>query len=149
MTGALGTPRATAVICATPVEPGVQTLGAVRESQVPAQAAPPLDMVTIFGALDWNEKVSVIAFPAEFWAAAVKPTNFPTSRETFGAGVRLTMAGISLVVTWVELPLPQDARKKQPKRPKIVNARDLTAATLPMNAFQEEKNQTCSGKLSV
>lgn len=127
----------------------MQTLGAVKESQVPAQAAPPLDTVTILGALDSNEKVSVTGFPAEFWAAAVKDTNFPTSRETFGAGVRLTMAGISLVVTWVDVPLPQDARKKQPKSPKTEHARDLTAATLPMNAFQEEMNQTCSGKLSV
>jgi len=54
------------VTCAIPVEPGVQTLGTVRESQVPAQARPLLDTVTIFGALDWNEKVSVIGLPAEF-----------------------------------------------------------------------------------
>jgi hypothetical protein len=121
----------------------------VRESQVPAQARPLLDTVTIFGALDWNEKVSVIGLPAEFWAAAAKPTNFPTSRETFGAGVRLTMAGTSLLVTWVDEPPPQDARKKQPKSPKNEHARDLTAATLPMNAFQEEINLTGSGKLSV
>ena len=46
------------------------------------------------------------------------------------------MAGISLVVTWVEVPPPQDARKKQPKSPKTEHARDLTAATLPMNAFK-------------
>jgi hypothetical protein len=118
----------------------VQTVGADRESQVPAQAAPLLATVTILGALDSNEKASVIGFPAEFCAAAVKPKNFPTSRETFGAGVRLTMAGISLVVTWVEVPPPQDARKKQPKSPKTEHARDLTAATLPMNAFQEEIN---------
>jgi hypothetical protein len=66
VTGALGTPRATAVICATPVDPGVQTVGADRESQVPAHAAPLLDTVTMFGALDWNEKVSATGFPAEF-----------------------------------------------------------------------------------
>ena len=50
------------------------------------------------------------------------------------------MAGTSLVVTWVDVPPPQDARKKQPKSPKNEHARDLTAATLPMNAFQEEIN---------
>jgi hypothetical protein len=91
-------------------------------------------------ALDWKAKVSVTAFPAEFWAAAVKVRNFPTSSETLGAGARFTTAGISLVVTWVEVPPPHAVRKKQPKSPNIPKARDLTAATLPMNAFQEEMN---------
>jgi hypothetical protein len=127
----------------------VQTLGAVREFQVPAQARPPLDTVTMLGALDWNEKVSVKRFPAEFCADAPKDTNFPTSRDTFGPGVMLTTAGISFLVTWVEVPPPQEARRKQPKTPKTEQARDLTAETLPMNTFQEEMNQTCSGKLSV
>jgi hypothetical protein len=116
----------------------VQTLGAVRESQVPAQAAPPLETVKIFGALDWYEKVSVMAFPAEFCAAAVKVKNLPTSRDAFGRGDKLTTAGTSLVITWVELPPPHPARRIHPPIARIVRLRDLPNANRPMNTFREE-----------
>jgi hypothetical protein len=127
---------ATAVIWAVPVDPGVHTLGAVSESQVPAQATPPLETVTTSGALDWNEKLSVIVLPAEFWAEAAKARNLPISRETSDEGVRFTTAGTSLFVTWVLLPLLHDASKAHPKRARIVVPRDVPEANLPMNAFQ-------------
>ena len=43
--GELTTPDAEAVTVATPAGPGVQVIGFSNESQVPAQARPPFEMV--------------------------------------------------------------------------------------------------------
>lgn len=135
MTGELGTPLATAVTCAIPDGPGVQTLGAVRESQVPAQASPVLATVTMFGAVDWNEKVSMTGLPDPFSAVAKKLTVLPTSSDTLGLGVRVTIAGTTSLVTWVTLELLQDIRREQLSSPN--NAAEERKASLPMNAFQK------------
>ena len=89
------------MICAVPVLPGVQTVGVVSESQVPAQATPPLDIVTTPGALDWYENVSAIGVPTELLAEAVKACVLPTSMPTFPLWdvlpvvARITVAGTS------------------------------------------------------
>jgi hypothetical protein len=77
-----------AVTCAVPVVPGVQIVGTVRESQVPAHALPFSATVTTAGLLDWNEKVSAIVVPALFLAVAARAWVFPNSKDTLGDGVR-------------------------------------------------------------
>lgn len=97
----------------------MQTVGLVKESQVPAQATPALETVTILEAVDSKVNVSVIAFPRESWAAAPNDKVSPSSRDAFGDGFNVTTAGTWLLVTCVGLPLLQEARKKQPKIPRI------------------------------
>jgi len=87
VTGGLLTPWAIAVTCAVPVVPGVQIVGTVRESQVPAHALPFSATVTTAELLDWNEKVSVIVVPALFLAVALRGWVFPNSKDTFGDGL--------------------------------------------------------------
>lgn len=74
--------------------------------------------------------------PAEFCAAAKNVTVLPTSKETLGAGLRLTTAGTWFLVTCVGFPLLQDARKRHAARPDKRVVRDLADANLPMHAFR-------------
>ena len=76
-----------------PVDPGVQVTGVVRESQVPAHAAPLFATVTTSGLLDTNEKVSERLVPALFLAIAVNSWFLPNSIETLGEGVSETLPG--------------------------------------------------------
>ncbi len=60
MVAGLLTPSEVAVTCADPLGPGVQTWGLVRESQVPAHAAPLLAIVTTAVLLEKKEIGSLI-----------------------------------------------------------------------------------------
>jgi hypothetical protein len=95
--------------------------------------------VTILGAVDWKEKVSVKGLPDPFSAVAEKLSVLPTSNDTLGLGVRSTMAGTTSLVTCVGLELLQEVRREQPSNPTIVKNAELRSATLPMNAFQKGK----------
>jgi len=145
VTGGLLTPCATAVTCAVPVVPGVQTVGTVRESQVPAHAKPFSATVTTAGLLDWNEKVSASVVPALFLAVAVRDWVFPNSKDTFGDGARETDPGTWFGTMCVGLLLPQPASKMHPKTP---NARVAPDASLPMGPFGS-KHKLCWKTLSV
>jgi hypothetical protein len=70
--GGLLTPCAVALTWATPVGPGVQTVGLVREFQVPAHTVPLFEMVRTVGLLDWKLKTSVTTWFKTFLAVAVK-----------------------------------------------------------------------------
>jgi len=64
----------------------------------------------------------------------VKVTVFPTVSDAFEDAEdetdRETLAGTAFVTTWVELLLPQAAKKKQPRS---VIIRDVPETNLPMN----------------
>lgn len=139
MTGGLGTPLAIAVTCAIPVAPGVQRVGVVKESQLPAQAKPVSATVTMFGAVDSKVNVSGTVVPKLFSATAVNVRVFPTSNDAFGAGVRVTIAGTTSGVTLVALLLLlQAVRKKQPGNARAMQTAEVRKANLPMYAFQRE-----------
>jgi len=122
------------MIWATPVIPGVHCVGAVSEFQTPAQAAPLLATVTIAGLLDWYEKVSVSVVPVPLSAVAVKACVFPSSRETFGPGVKETIAGMGLGTTLVELLLLHPPSKAQLRKVKTTQTPEMV---LPMKALMQ------------
>lgn len=94
MTGGLVTPSATATTCVVPVAPGVQIVGVVTESQVPAQRFPLSATVATEGLLDSYENTSVIGLPTPFLAKAVKSWDLPNSKEIFGDGVSAIVEGM-------------------------------------------------------
>jgi len=153
--GGLLTPCAVTVICAVPVGPGAQTVGLLREFQIPAHTEPLFEIVATVGLLDSKLKVSVTTWFRTFLAVAVKVWNFPDSSETFrpleqlcaNEAHRLTLAGIWLVTTFVGLLLLQATQRTQLMR---AYARSMEETSLPMNpSTMDLERQSCSGKLSV
>src|SRR5437870_4741577 len=143
MIGGLLTPCETAVICAVPTGPGVQTCGLVKEFHVPAQEVPLLAMVNTAGFVDWKVKLAEITLPRMLRAVAVKTCVLPSSTEALrpveqvvdGERHKMTLAGTGFVTTLVVLLLPQPARKTQPK---MMVARNFTETNLPMNPSTKE-----------
>jgi hypothetical protein len=86
----------------------VQICGVVRESQVPAQASPLLEMVKTAVLLERNETGVVMVTCLLFCGVAVKVWfAVPTSIETMFVGARMMLAGTGKTVFLVGLLLLQ------------------------------------------
>jgi hypothetical protein len=108
----------------------VHTVGAVRESHVPAHAIPLLATVSTLGLLDWKLKVSVRGLPAALVAKACRVMVLPTSTLAMGPGANKTSAGMGLGTTRVDEPLLHDRSNPQPAR---THTSDVAETNLPMN----------------
>src|SRR5258708_17932760 len=97
MVGALLTPSATAVTLAMPSTPGLQRTGLLRESHLPAQATPLLEISRAALLSETKWMVVNTVRPAESWAVALKFWARPNSRESVEVGLRVTV--------WTPLPV--------------------------------------------
>src|SRR5215475_15627609 len=107
-------------------------------------------MLRALGLLDWKLKVSGMAVPPELNAWATNVWVLPISRDAFeplcpavqeNPVVRQTDAGISLLMTLVGLPLPQEASSRQPSR--------MLRQDVPQTNLRINPSETIVGELTL